>query len=51
MKNLFALFSVKKVKVSLEDLKVEAIGPDILRKIRGGGSPIRNEEINILIAD
>jgi len=51
MKNLFALFSAKKVKVSLEDLKVEAIGPDVLQKIRGGGAPANREEINILIAD
>lgn len=51
MKNLFALFSAKRVKVSLNDFENQVIGNDVLSKIRGGGQPIRNEEINILIRD
>jgi len=51
MKNLFALFSAKKVTLSLSDLDVEVLQSDDLRKIRGGGEPIVNEEENIIIAD
>jgi len=51
MKNLFALFSAKRVKVSLNDFENQVIGNDALMKIRGGGQPVRNEEINILIRD
>jgi hypothetical protein len=51
MKNLFALFSAKRVKVSLNDFEKEAIGPNVLQKIRGGGEPANREEINILIRD
>lgn len=50
MKNLFALFSAKKVKVSLKDFEFEVLGQNDLRKIRGGGQPIIHEE-NIIIAD
>ena len=50
MKNLFALFSAKKVTLSLTDLDVEALKFEDMRKIRGGGEPIREEE-NIIIAD
>jgi len=51
MKNLFALFSAKRVKVSLNDFENEAIELYALQKIRGGGEPANREEINILIAD
>lgn len=51
MKNLFALFSAKKVTFSLSDLDVEALKFDDLRKIRGGGEPANREEENIIIAD
>jgi len=51
MKNLIALFSAKRVKVSINDFQDQVIGNDVLIKIRGGGQPVRNEEINILIKD
>ncbi len=51
MKNLFALFSAKRVKISLNDFEEEMLGKNDLGKIRGGGEPIRHEEINILIRD
>jgi hypothetical protein len=50
MKNLFALFSAKRVKVSLNDFEVEVLGKNDLGKIRGGGQPIVHEE-NIIIRD
>ncbi len=51
MKNLFALFSAKKVAFSLSDLDVDVLKCDDLRKIRGGGEPAHREEENIIIAD
>lgn len=51
MKSLIALFSAKKLKVSMSNLSFEVIGTDDLRKIRGGGHPANREDINILIAD
>ena len=51
MKNLIALFSAKRVKVSLNDFQNDAIGTNVLKKIRGGGQPANREEINILIKD
>jgi hypothetical protein len=51
MKNLFALFSAKRVKISLSDFETDAIGSNVLQKIRGGGEPANREEINILIRD
>jgi hypothetical protein len=51
MKNLIALFSAKKMKVALNNCKFEVIGPNDLRKIRGGGQPANRNDINILIAD
>jgi len=51
MKNLFALFSAKKVTRSLSDLDLDVLKFDDLRKIRGGGEPIHSEEENIIIRD
>jgi len=50
MKNLVALFSAKRVKISLNEFEVEVLGKNDLRRIRGGGQPIVHEE-NIIIAD
>ena len=51
MKNLFALFSAKKVAISMADLDVDVLKFEDLRKIRGGGEPANREEENIIIAD
>jgi hypothetical protein len=51
MKNLFALFSAKKEKNELNTCSFVIIGPNDLRKIRGGGQPANRDDINIIIAD
>jgi len=51
MKNLFALFSAKKIKTALNNYTFVVIGPNDLRKIRGGGHPANRDDINIVIAD
>jgi hypothetical protein len=51
MKNLFALFSAKKVKVKIEDFNFDLLEKNYLSKIRGGGQPANRTDINILISD
>ena len=50
MKNLFALFSAKKVEVKIEDFNFDALKQNDLSRIRGGGQPYVVEH-NIILAD
>jgi len=50
MKNLFALFSAKKVKAKIEDFNFDVLENVDLSKIRGGGQPYVAEH-NIILAD
>jgi hypothetical protein len=50
MKNLFALFSAKKVKSKIEDFNFNVLVKNDLNKIRGGGQPYVVEH-NIILAD
>lgn len=50
MKNLFALFSAKRVKVKIEDFNFDVLRENDLSKIRGGGQPYVVEH-NIILAD
>jgi len=50
MKSLFALFSAKKVEMSISTVQADVLSTNDLMKIRGGGEPVVQEQ-NIIIPD